>query len=238
MTTAPVLEISGVNAFYGDLRIVQDVSLTLEEGVVSVIGRNGMGKTTLVKALMGLVAHHGSIKLFGEEIGKLKPHQIAKKGIGYVPQGRRNFSSLSVDEHLSFCAKKHKDSAERAWDKDRVYKLFPCLYERKDLSGTSLSGGEQQMLAIGRALVLGPTLLVMDEPSEGLAPTVIDILVDFFAQIKQEGIHVLLVEQDLNFCERVTDSTNVMNVGSIVYTGSLGALRQDKELSRRLLGVG
>ena len=237
--TTPALEIREINAFYGDLRIVQELSLVHEDGITSIIGRNGMGKTTLVKAIMGLVKRSGSIRLFGEEIGTLKSYQIANRGIGYVPQGRRNFPSLTVEESMTFCAqKKHSQNTGQEWNKDRVYEMFPRLYERKNLPGTSLSGGEQQMLAIGRALVLNPRLLIMDEPSEGLAPTVIDVLVDFFEKIKSEGIHVLLVEQDLNFCGRVTDRTNVMNVGKIAYNGSLSKLRQDKTLSQQLLGVG
>ncbi|MBC8535329.1 ABC transporter ATP-binding protein [Feifania hominis] len=235
MNTA-VLEMDHVNAFYGDLRIVQDSCLTLTGGITSVIGRNGMGKTTLMKALMGLVRRSGSIRFCGEEIGTLKPYQIAQKGIGYVPQGRRNFPSLTVEEHLSFCARKAPTGGD-VWNKERVYELFPRLYERRTLSGTALSGGEQQMLAIGRALVLAPKLLVMDEPSEGLAPAVIDVLVDFFRRIEGK-INVLLVEQDLGFCGRVTDQTNVMSLGSIAYTGSLSELLRDPEKSRRLLGVG
>jgi len=237
--TTPVLEINELNAFYGDLRIVQDLSLLHEGGITSVIGRNGMGKTTLIKAIMGLVKRTGSIKFFGEEIGNLKPHQIANLGIGYVPQGRRNFPSLTVEESLTFCAKKgHSQSTGQEWNKDRVYEIFPHIYKRKDLSATSLSGGEQQMLAIGRALVLNPRLLIMDEPSEGLAPTVIDLLVDFFEKMKDEGIHILLVEQDLNFCGRVTDRTNVINIGKTAYRGSLSELRQDKALSQQMLGIG
>ncbi len=235
MNTA-VLEMDHVNAFYGDLRIVQDACLTLTGGITSVIGRNGMGKTTLMKALMGLVRRSGSIRFCGEEIGTLKPYQIAQKGIGYVPQGRRNFPSLTVEEHLSFCARKAPAGGD-VWNKGRVYELLPRLHGRRTLSGTALSGGEQQMLAIGRALVLAPKLLVMDEPSEGLAPAVIDVLVDFFRRIEGK-INVLLVEQDLGFCGRVTDQTNVMSLGSIAYTGSLSELLRDPEKSRRLLGVG
>jgi len=237
--TTPVLEIHELNAFYGDLRIVQELSLLHEGGITSIIGRNGMGKTTLIKAIMGLVKRSGSIKFFGEEIVTLKPHQIARLGIGYVPQGRRNFPSLTVDESLTFCAQEgYSEGSGQKWTKERVYEVFPHIYKRKSLMSTSLSGGEQQMLAIGRALVLNPRLLIMDEPSEGLAPTVIDILVDFFEKIKHEGIHILLVEQDLNFCGRVADRTNVINIGKTAYRGSLSELRQDKTLSQQLLGIG
>ena len=220
------------------LRIVEGVNLLLDSGVTSIIGRNGMGKSTLMKAIMGLVSTKGSIKFFGQEIVGLKPYQIAQKGIGYVPQGRRNFPSLTVDEHLTFCASSGFSSEENRWSSDRVYDLFPRLYERKDLYGTSLSGGEQQMLAIGRALVLNPRLLLLDEPSEGLAPTIIDQLVDVFEKIRKENMNILIVEQDLNFCERVTDSTNVMVNGQIAFSGSLRELRNNAELSRKLLGIG
>lgn len=235
----PVLQINRADAFYDDLQIVQGASLTLDSGVTSIVGRNGMGKTTLMKAIMGLVRVRGSIKFCGSELVGLKPYQIAKKGIGYVPQGRRNFPSLTVDEHLEFCACNPKNlDSDSIWNKEKVYELFPRLYERQKLSGTSLSGGEQQMLAIGRALVLNPKLLILDEPSEGLAPTIIDLLVKFFSTIQGKSINILLVEQDLNFCERVTDSTNVMSNGDIVYSGSLKSLRSNKELCRKILGVG
>lgn len=232
-----VLQIQNVKAYYGELCINHGASMVLESGATSVIGRNGMGKTTLMKAIMGLVRREGSIKFFGEELISLKPYEIARKGIGYVPQGRRNFPSLTVDEHLTFCATKGFGTDENMWNRERVYELFPRLYERRSLYGTSLSGGEQQMLAIGRALVLNPRLLILDEPSEGLAPTIVDLLVDCFGKLRDQGMNILLVEQDLNFCQRVTDSTNIMSNGEIVHTGSLGAVRSNKEMSQRLLGV-
>lgn len=232
-----VLRIQNVRAYYGELRINHDTCMELKDGATSVIGRNGMGKTTLMKAIMGLVRREGSIKFFGEELIALKPYEIAQKGIGYVPQGRRNFPSLTVEEHLTFCATKGFGTEGSLWDRDRVYELFPRLYERRALYGTSLSGGEQQMLAIGRALVLNPRLLILDEPSEGLAPTIVDLLVECFAKLRRQGMNLLLVEQDLNFCQRVTDSTNIMSNGEIVYEGSLRSVRADKEMSQRLLGV-
>lgn len=232
-----VLRIQNVRAYYGELRINHDTCMELKDGATSVIGRNGMGKTTLMKAIMGLVRREGSIQFFGEELIHLKPYEIAQKGIGYVPQGRRNFPSLTVEEHLTFCATKGFGTEGSLWDRDRVYELFPRLYERRALYGTSLSGGEQQMLAIGRALVLNPRLLILDEPSEGLAPTIVDLLVECFAKLRRQGMNLLLVEQDLNFCQRVTDSTNIMSNGEIVYEGSLRSVRADKEMSQRLLGV-
>ena len=235
--TQATLQIENVNAYYDELRINHGATMMLDSGATSVIGRNGMGKTTLMKAIMGLVRREGSIRLFGEELVGLKPYEIARRGIGYVPQGRRNFPSLTVEEHLTFCATKGFGNERNLWDKNRVYELFPRLYERRTQFGTSLSGGEQQMLAIGRALVLNPKLLILDEPSEGLAPTIVDQLAVCLNSLKAQGIGILLVEQDLDFCEQVTDRTNIMSNGEIVYTGSLKEIRDNKEMSQRLLGV-
>lgn len=233
MVTTPILSIEKLCTSYGLSQVLYETNLELKEGFALVIGRNGMGKTTMVESLMGLIPSTGSIRFMGEEIRGLKPHEIARKGIGYVPQGRRIFPSLSVDEHLGFCARKNS-----TWSAERVYELFPRLKERRKQMGTSLSGGEQQMLAIGRALVTNPKLLVMDEPSEGLAPTIIDILVDFTKVLAEEGVHMLLVEQNLDFAYRVSDNANVIVTGENVYSGSFKELRDDKELTRKLLGVG
>lgn len=237
--STPILEMTDVKAYYGDQCIVQGVQMEMMEGdFTSIIGRNGMGKTTLIKAIMGLVKSTGSIKFMGKELMGLSPHQRAKLGIGYCPQGRRNFKSLTVEEHLTFCACKGVNGSDY-WNLETIYELFPRLCERRKSMGTSLSGGEQQMLAIGRALSVNPTLLIMDEPSEGLAPTIIDVLVDVFnGPIRDHGMKLLLVEQDLNFCQRVTDVTNVMDTGKIVFKGSLKAIRSDEELSKKLLGIG
>ena len=200
-----------------------------------------MGKSTLVKAIMGLVRTSGSIKFNGKEISKMQPYQRAKLGIGYVPQGRHIFPSLTTEEHLTFCERKVPEGIQNkdAWTKERIYKVLPRLYERRYIPGTSMSGGEQQMLAIARALMIQPRLLIMDEPSEGLAPTILDTLVEFFNKLCEESkISILLVEQNLNFCQRITDRTNVMDTGSIAYSGSLRELRNNTELSKKLLGVG
>ena len=232
-----ILQIQDLRAYYDELCINQGVNFVLREGASSVIGRNGMGKTTMMKAIMGLVRREGSIKFCGEEIIQKKPYEIARRGIGFVPQGRHIFPSLTVDEHLTFCASKGFGDGDGVWNKSRVYELFPRLYERRNLFGTSLSGGEQQMLAIGRALVLNPKLLILDEPSEGLAPTIVDLLTKCFNELKRQGMNILLVEQDLDFCESITDDTNIMSNGEIVYTGSLQQVRSDKEMSQNLLGV-
>lgn len=236
-----ILELTDVSAYYDELKIVQDLSLTFDHGIISIVGRNGMGKTTLVKSIMGLVKTTGSIKFNGTEISNMQPYQRAKLGIGYVPQGRRIFPSLTTEEHLTFCERKAPPGTPEKdiWTVERVYEVLPRLYERRHLPGTSMSGGEQQMLAIARALMTQPKLIIMDEPSEGLAPAILDVLVDFFNRLyKQSNTSILLVEQNLGFCQRITDRTNVMNTGNIAYSGSLKELRADAALSKKLLGVG
>lgn len=232
-----VLKISGVEAAYGETKVLHGVDLTLEKGIVTLIGRNGMGKSTLAKTIMGLLpAKAGKIEFNGEDITNKKPYEIARMGIGYVPQGRRVFPSLSVDEHLIFCSRLQKDGS--GWTPERIYKLFPRLEERRNLKGTSLSGGEQQMLAIARALTLNPSLLIMDEPSEGLAPSIIDVLVEFLIEVEKQGMSVLLIEQNLNFAGRVSESTNAMVLGKCEYSGSFSKLLADQKLCNYLIGVG
>ena len=165
-----MLAIENLDVHYGRAHALQQVSLTLERGVLAVVGRNGMGKTTLCNAITGLVPATGSIRLLGEEIRGLPPHAITERGVGYVPQGRRVWPSLSVDEHLRLAAR----ASRRPWTPERVYQMFPRLAERKRNGGAELSGGEQQMLAIARALLFNPRLLVMDEPTEGLAPVIVE----------------------------------------------------------------
>src|SRR5918997_2526666 len=189
----PLLVVEDLDAYYGTAHVLEDVSLTMGAEPVALIGRNGMGKTTLCKALTGLLGvtgrSSGSVRLAGQDIQGKPPHRIAKAGIGYVPQGRRLFESLTVDEHLQIVGAPSK----AAWTPKRVYELFPRLAERKHVSGTSLSGGEQQMLAISRALLTNPQLLVMDEPSEGLAPTIVEGLVQTIKDLASEGMGLLVV---------------------------------------------
>jgi ABC-type branched-subunit amino acid transport system ATPase component len=182
----PALEIRGLNVYYGASHALQGVDLSLDSGVVSVVGRNGMGKTTLCKAIMGLVpASSGSIAFSGEQLIGRTPSQIAQLGVGYVPQGRRLWPSLTVDEHLRMVSAGHGG----AWTIDRIYATFPRLAERKGNGGGQLSGGEQQMLAIARALLVNPKLLVMDEPTEGLAPVIVDQVEEILTRIAgEEGI--------------------------------------------------
>jgi len=197
MASEPLLAVDELDAFYGRAHILQGVSFTMGAESVAIIGRNGMGKTTLCQAIMGISPPHakGSIRFAGQELLGRPSYKIAALGIGYVPQGRRLFPSLTVDEHLRMV--QSRSQGERRWTASAVYELFPRLAERKRNGGAELSGGEQQMLAIGRALLIDPVLLVMDEPSEGLAPAIIENLIEVFRTLEQEGLAILLVEQNL-----------------------------------------
>jgi uncharacterized protein (UPF0261 family)/ABC-type branched-subunit amino acid transport system ATPase component len=228
---APILQVTGLDVYYGRAHALQSVSFTLERGVLGIVGRNGMGKTTLCNAITGLVQGSGSIKLAGEEILGLAPNEITKRGIAYVPQGRRVWPSLSVDETLRLVAR-HKREIER------VYTMFPRLAERKGNGGAQLSGGEQQMLAIGRALLLEPRLLVMDEPTEGLAPVIVEQVAQALRNLGSEGeIAILLIEQNLGVAMDVADDVGVMVNGRIAHQMAARDLAADKELQERLLGV-
>ena len=187
---------SNLNAYYGNARALEDVSFDITGGSTSIIGRNGMGKTTLCNAIVGIPPARvtGSIRYQGEELLRRASYRRAQLGIGYVPQGRRLFPSLSVDEHLRMVRGRGGD---RRWTVERVYELFPRLAERRRNGGAQLSGGEQQMLAIGRALLTNPKLLVMDEPSEGLAPAIVEHLIETFRALAEGGLAILLIEQNL-----------------------------------------
>ena len=230
----PVLEITGLDVRYGRSHILQGVDLAVGHEPLSLIGRNGMGKTTLCNAITGLVpAFGGSIRMQGREIVGLKPHEISRAGIGYVPQGRRVFPSLSVDEHLRMVARKSADG----WTIRKVYDLFPPLQARRRNGAMQLSGGEQQMLAIARALLLNPHLLIMDEPSEGLAPIVVEHLVRVLRDVAKEGVGLLLVEQNLGGATSVSERIAIMVTGRIALETTSEALVEDEAAQRRYLGV-
>ena len=218
--------------YYGRAHALQAVSLALDHGVLAVVGRNGMGKTTLCNAVTGLVQASGSVRLAGEEILGLAPNVITGRGVGYVPQGRRVWPSLSVDEHLRLARRRGP------WTVERIYETFPRLAERKRNGGAELSGGEQQMLAISRALLFNPKLLVMDEPTEGLAPIIVQQVVAMLKALAAEGeISVLLIEQNLGVAIDVADTVDVMVNGRIARSMSAAELGADRELQQRLLGV-
>ena len=237
--TAPMLEISGLSAFYGSAQALEDVTFAMSRESVAIVGRNGMGKTTLCNAIMGISPPRaeGSIRLGGEELVGVASHKIARRGIGYVPQGRRLFPSLTVDQHLRIAARGASKGGGSEWTRDRVYELFPRLAQRKSNGGAQLSGGEQQMLAIGRALVTNPRLLVMDEPSEGLAPAIIENMVETFQQLERDGLAILLIEQNLGVATALAERQLIMVAGTIAAETTANALSSDPELQRRYLGV-
>jgi len=230
-----LLEVRGLNGYYGNAHVLQDVSLDVGAEPVAVIGRNGMGKSTLCLAVMGLLeSTDGSIRFKGEELVGLPPYKVAALGIGFVPQGRRLFPSLTVEEHLRLVGGRANGSG---WNSDRVYELFPRLAERRSQSAMQLSGGEQQMLAVARALLLDPELLIMDEPSEGLAPTVVEDLVEAIKGLTAEGTALLLVEQNLGVAVALAERQVVMVAGRIAAETTAAQLEGDAEAQRRYLGV-
>ena len=233
---APILEVRGLDVYYGRSHALQGVDLTLDSGVLSVVGRNGMGKTTLCKTIMGLVrATGGSVRMGGEDLLSLQPAQIARLGVGYVPQGRRLWRSLTVDEHLRMTAGIRRG----AWTVERIYDTFPRLAERKNNGGGQLSGGEQQMLAISRALVTNPRLLIMDEPTEGLAPVIVAQVEEMLVRLGEEGdISVLVIEQNIGVATTVASRVAIMVNGRVNRVIDSARLASDRDLQQRLLGVG
>ena len=230
-----LFEIEDLHAYYGQAQVLEGVSLTMGTEGVAVIGRNGMGKTTLCAAVMGMMPRAtGSIRFKEQEVLGRASYKIAGLGIGYVPQGRRLFPSLSVDEHLRMLA---RGTRGKRWTPDAVYELFPRLAERKKNGGTQLSGGEQQMLAIGRALLGNPELLIMDEPSEGLAPAIVEGLIETCKTLVEEGMAILLVEQNLGVATSIAERQLVMVSGRIAAETTASALMSDADAQRRYLGV-
>ncbi|MBR0988771.1 ABC transporter permease [Bradyrhizobium liaoningense] len=234
--SAAALEVRGLDVYYGHSHALQGVDLTLESGVFSVVGRNGMGKTTLCKAIMGLVGvSGGSIRVRGADITRRPPAQIARLGVGYVPQGRRLWRSLSVDEHLRLAG----GMRSGAWTVERIYDTFPRLAERRDHGGGQLSGGEQQMLAISRALLTNPHLLIMDEPTEGLAPVIVAQVEEMLLRLgEDEDMSVLVIEQNIGVATAVSRNVAIMVNGRINRIIDSARLAADRELQQRLLGVG
>lgn len=232
----PVLRIAGLDVHYGAAQALHGVDLTLPSGILSVIGRNGMGKTTLCDTIIGLKpASAGSIQFFGSGITGLKPYEVQRLGIGYVPQGRRTWPSLTVDEHLRL----PKCGPNASWTRERVYDVFPRLAERKTNGGDALSGGEKQMLAIARALIGDPRLLVMDEPTEGLAPVIVEQVESLLHRLAaEEGLSVLLIEQNFAVATRVAPTVAVMVNGHVEAVVDAKVLAADETMKQTLLGVG
>jgi branched-chain amino acid transport system ATP-binding protein len=237
-----MLEVHDLHAYYALAHVLRGVSIDAADGrVVALLGRNGAGKTTLVSSVMGLPpaqVRFGNIRYRGHDLVGRSPHEVARLGIGLVPQGRRIYRSLTVLEHLRVAARPPRAGAASAWDQQRVFSLFPQLAERKDLRGGALSGGEQQMLAIARALMGNPLLLLMDEPSEGLAPIVLQQLCERLLELKRAGLSIFLVEQNLGLALRLADEVHVLDRGHIVFRGNAAALGADADVKQRYLGVG
>ncbi|HZQ62225.1 MAG TPA: ABC transporter ATP-binding protein [Casimicrobiaceae bacterium] len=234
-----MLEVVDLHAGYGEAQVLHGVSIAVPKGhVVALLGRNGMGKSTLIRAIMGMApprVREGSVRLHGEELRGLSPHAIAQRRIGLVPQGRRLFASLTVTEHLTMRGR--SAARQSAWTLDRIFALFPRLAERRQHRGNELSGGERQMLAVARALTLDPELLLMDEPSEGLAPVMVQNLERIVLELKSRGHAILLVEQNLYSALAVADEAYIMETGRIVHRGTPDALRADVATMHRYLGV-
>ncbi len=232
--TTYALEAESLQTYYGKSHILQGVSLQVPEGeIVTLLGRNGAGKTTTMRSLVGLTpARQGKVRIFGNETTAWAPYRIARLGVGYVPEGRRIFPSLTVEENL-------KVPMERPgpWDIARVYQVFPRLAERKSNKGRQLSGGEQEMLAIARALLLNPKLLLLDEPSQGLAPLIVEEVFKIVIAARKEGISVLLVEQNVRAAVAIADRAFVLDQGHVVFAGSAAEFAKDEERVRALAGV-
>jgi len=235
------LEITGLSSGYGRSSVLQGVDLDVSDGrVLGLLGRNGVGKTTLIHTVMGLVRlTGGSITLDGQELGGRRTDQIARAGLALVPQGRRIWPNLDVTEHLTLASRRGGTGGrdDGTWTVQKVLELLPQLGQRRGHLGGQLSGGEQQMLAIARALLTGPRMLLMDEPSDGLAPTIVDQIGDVIGALKDGGVTVLLVEQDLHLAFLVADEIAVMVKGQIAHRCSTADFRADEPTARRLLGV-
>jgi branched-chain amino acid transport system ATP-binding protein len=231
-----ILDVQDIHTYYGDAYVLQGLSLQLEQGqILGLLGRNGVGKSTIVNSIVGFTPpRRGKIYFKGADITGNSSFVIVRNGIGLVPQGRRVFPTLSVEDNLLVA--EHSPERHR-WGLSRVYALFPRLRERRNQRAKTLSGGEQQMLAIGRALMTNPDCLIMDEPSEGLAPIIIQGLWDAIAQLKQEGLSILLVEQNAALALKLVDFVHVISKGRVVYSGQPGELWANHDVKSRFLGI-
>jgi len=229
------LEIDRINSYYGDSHILFDVSMRVEKSdVVALLGRNGAGKSTTLKSLMGLVAaQSGSIRIEGTELCGAKPHVVARAGIQLVPEERRIFGSLSVEDNLILAGL----TAKPAWPLDRIYEMFPRLRERRTSRGTDLSGGEQQMLAIARALIRSPKVLLLDEPFEGLAPIIVRDLLAVCERLAADGQTIVIVEQNIAAALAIAKRAYILNNGHVVFDGTTAALKRTPAILHRYLGV-
>ena len=231
-----MLDIKDLNAFYGKSHILRGVNLNIEKGqIVSLLGRNGVGRSTLVKAVMGLVPPQGSIKFKGEEISGMPSHSIALKGIGYVPENRDIFPTLTVKENLLLGIKDTKSKGQ--WDLNELFKMFPNLKERQDVMGGSISGGEQQMLTMCRCLMGDPAFMMVDEPTEGLSPQMVEKVSDLLKNIASKGISILLVEQKLTIALKLSSKVYLMGHGEMVFEGTPKDLEKNTKIRKEWLEV-
>ncbi|MHB9150345.1 MAG: ABC transporter ATP-binding protein [Thermoleophilia bacterium] len=234
-----MLKIEDLHTYYGASYVLQGVSLVLEPGrIIGLLGRNGVGKTTLVRSIVGFTRpRHGSVSLDGQELTKMPTYSVIRQGVGLVPQERRIFSSLTVEENLTINRRIGVGGNDRRWGLDEVYDLFPALRERRGNRGNHLSGGEQQMLAVARALMGNPRYLLLDEPSEGLAPLIVKELGRIIDALKSEGMGILLIEQQVHFVIEHADTVSIMSKGKMVHESSPEDLEQDRAIQRKYLGV-
>lgn len=235
--TAPLLKVGGLDAFYGAAQILFAVEFELAPGeVVALMGRNGAGKTTTLESIMGLVDRRsGSIDFRGHAIIGLRPYEIARLGLGFVPEDRRIFTDLTVLENLEVGRRNPPDASQDPWTPDRLFTLFPNLAEARNRSAGRMSGGEQQMLTIARTLMGNPLAILLDEPSEGIAPIIVDQMIDMIAELKKAGVAILVSEQNLPFAAAVADRAYVLDHGQIKYSGAIASLLKDEEIRRSYL---
>jgi branched-chain amino acid transport system ATP-binding protein len=238
-----MLEVEGLSAWYGAAQILFDLSFHVDRGeVVALMGRNGAGKSTTIKSLMALLPQRrGSVRFLGEDIARLKPFQIARRGLGFVPEDRRIFSDLTVVENLDIGrqgARRHADGQPApSWTTEKLFAIFPNLAAMPHRRGAHMSGGEQQMLTVARTLMGNPLLVLLDEPSEGVAPVIVEEMASTIIALKQEGLSVLLSEQNMHFAELVCDRVYVLEKGQLQWQGHMGDLARNLDVQRRLLSV-
>jgi branched-chain amino acid transport system ATP-binding protein len=239
MSSAPALAVDELNAWYGAAQVLYAVSLTVSRGeVVALMGRNGAGKSTTMKAIMGLIARRsGIVRVNGRDASTLRPFEIARLGVGFTPEDRRIFSDLTVLENLDIGRQKQRDLQPSAWSPERVFGLFPNLAEKRHQLGAHISGGEQQMLSIARTLMGNPRLLLLDEPSEGVAPVIVEQLANTLLLVKQQGLSILLSEQNVAFAQILADRAYMLEKGQIRWTGNMHELVRDREIQRSYLAL-
>lgn len=233
---SPLLSVRGVHAYYGLSHVLHGVDLDVRAGqIVALLGRNGVGRSTLCKAVMAIVEREGSIRVRGRETIGMMPHDMARLGLGYVPEDRAIFPGLTVEQNLILGH--HSDAGPKSWSIEQVYDHFPSLARRRDTDADVLSGGEKQMLAMCRALISGPELILVDEPTEGLAPLIVEQVGELLAEIARSGVSILLIEQKLTMAMRIAEHVYVMGHGQTVFSGSPGELRADTDTCKAWLEV-